>query len=259
MKIHETIPKKNRTKYKLKTLYEGNFHQKKNNDERGENTIIKKSSAPKLHDNSRVDGSNGDVSNTKHIRRWHSSSQINQSNNHWKTNNLCREQPRDSSDIRTIYDYYQYNLRRDEVLYKFSSTVDRYGFVELEDNKSKVISAQRRKLERRDEKKDAKRSVKWANWVSQSKYVIHSGKFGSSSFVFPWGSKFIDRVSKGIPDAWINPVWYFLVSKRGGETDDKLINTYKVRMLISLLKKNDFNLFNLSLLFLVIIKIIINA
>ncbi|CAG8570316.1 4306_t:CDS:2 [Funneliformis mosseae] len=135
---------------------------------------------------------------------------------------------RDSSDIKTIYDYYQNNLLKDEVLDQFSSTVDRYGFVDLEGDKSKPQDTKYLK-------KDANRSVKWASWLSRNKYVIHSGNFGSSLFEFPWNSKFINRISKGIPNSWRNPVWYFLVTKGCSETefDDDLIITYKSLLKLS--------------------------
>ncbi|CAI2173248.1 4966_t:CDS:2 [Funneliformis geosporum] len=157
-------------------------------------------------------GSNIDVNNEQLT-----SSQIYQNNNHHRINHIIR---RDSSDIKMIYDYYQKYLLKDKVYDQFSSTVDRYGFVELEDNKPR---------DTKYVKKDAKRSVKWACWLSRNKYVIHSEKFGSSLFEFPWNSKFINRISKGIPDPWRNPVWYFLVTKGCSitESDDDLILTYK--------------------------------
>ncbi|CAB5396194.1 unnamed protein product [Rhizophagus irregularis] len=111
--------------------------------------------------------------------------------------------PRDSSsDIRMIYDYYHFNqsnLRKDE---KFSSNVDKY---------------------------DAKRSLKWAHWVSNNKLVVRSGNFGISSYKFPWDSKFFKRISKGIPDSWRSPVWYYLATNGSTDTefDEDLVKTYK--------------------------------
>ncbi|GBC24152.1 uncharacterized protein OCT59_008863 [Rhizophagus irregularis] len=130
-----------------------------------------------------------------------------------------------SSDIRMIYDYYHFNqsnLRKDE---KFSSNVDKYGFVTSEGKKIKVIPTQ----EKKRDKKDAKRSLKWAHWVSNNKLVVRSGNFGISSYKFPWDSKFFKRISKGIPDSWRSPVWYYLATNGSTDTefDEDLVKTYK--------------------------------
>lgn len=182
---------------------------------RTKSKIGRQKSTPRLRNN---DDNN---ENNKSLRRHsiHSVSRLSMQSN-----------PRDSSsDIRMIYDYYHFNqsnLRKDE---KFSSNVDKYGFVTSEGKKIKVIPTQ----EKKRDKKDAKRSLKWAHWVSNNKLVVRSGNFGISSYKFPWDSKFFKRISKGIPDSWRSPVWYYLATNGSTDTefDEDLVKTYKVRMI----------------------------
>jgi hypothetical protein len=176
--------------------------------------IVRQTSTPKLRNNN---------DNNKPMRRYHSIHSVSRLSIQSMNSN-----PRDSSsDIRMIYDYYQSNrpnLVKDE---KFSSNVDKYGFVTSEGKKFKVVPTQ----EKKHDKKDAKRSLKWAHWVSNSKLVVRSGNFGISSYKFPWDSKFFKRISKGVPDSWRSPVWYYLATNGSTDTeyDEDLVKTYKVR------------------------------
>ncbi|GBB90243.1 hypothetical protein RclHR1_17120002 [Rhizophagus clarus] len=176
--------------------------------------ISRQRSTPKLRSN---DDNNNE--NIKSLRRCHSIHSVSRLS-------VQSTSPRDSSsDIRMIYDYYESNrssLRKDE---KFSSNVDKYGFVTSDGKKIKVIQNEEKKHDR----KDAKRSLKWAHWVSNSKLVVRSGNFGISSYKFPWDSKFFKRISKGIPDSWRSPVWYYLATNGSTDTecDEDLVKTYK--------------------------------
>ncbi|CAG8684013.1 15828_t:CDS:2, partial [Racocetra persica] len=101
--------------------------------------------------------------NNSHLRRWHSS---NSGLHHSKSTTFGSSNSGNDDDIRTIYERWKLVLPKDDLIFdQYSSSVDRI------------------------EKKEAKRSLKWALWVSSNKFVKKSGKFGCSSYVFPWDKK----------------------------------------------------------------------
>ncbi|CAG8650074.1 4369_t:CDS:2, partial [Dentiscutata heterogama] len=101
---------------------------------------------------------------TGHLRRWHSS----HSGLHYTKSTTFGKSDSENDDIRTIYERWKLRLPKDDLIFdQFSSCVDRL------------------------EKKEAERSLKWASWVSSNKFVKKSGKFGCSSYVFPWDKKML--------------------------------------------------------------------
>lgn len=164
---------------------------------------------------------------TGQLRRWHSSN----SGLHHSKSTVFGKSNLEDDDIRTIYERWKLVLPKDDLVFdQYSSCVDRFGFITSSDGKSPAppLSPYELRLLRL-EKKETQRSLKWASWVSSNKFVKKSGKFGSSSYVFPWDKKFHNRIYKGIPDAWRHPVWYFLVTNGGAESefDDNLQRTYE--------------------------------
>ncbi|CAG8554283.1 34460_t:CDS:2 [Gigaspora margarita] len=99
---------------------------------------------------------------TGQLRRWHSSN----SGLHHSKSTVFGKSNLEDDDIRTIYERWKLVLPKDDLVFdQYSSCVDRL------------------------EKKETQRSLKWASWVSSNKFVKKSGKFGSSSYVFPWDKK----------------------------------------------------------------------
>ncbi|CAG8731260.1 12989_t:CDS:2, partial [Cetraspora pellucida] len=88
-----------------------------------------------------------------HLRRWHSS---NSGLHHSKSTTFGNSE---NDEIRAIYEH----------------------------GKSPAPPLSPHEL--RLEKKESLRSLKWALWVSSNKFVKRSGKFGCSSYVFPWDKK----------------------------------------------------------------------
>ncbi|CAG8466590.1 2089_t:CDS:10 [Diversispora eburnea] len=143
------------------------------------------------------------------------------------TNKASNGREQDNS-IRMLYEYYQITCPKDDTaMDQFCGAVDRYGFVISEDEDDLIPELSLEEI--RHEKKDTERSQKWAEWVESKKFIKKSGKFGISSFVFPRDTKFQNRVSKGVPDPWRQPVWYFLLTNGVSETDldDATIRNYK--------------------------------
>ncbi|RHZ46810.1 hypothetical protein Glove_606g60 [Diversispora epigaea] len=132
------------------------------------------------------------------------------------------------NSIRMLYEYYQITCPKDDTaMDQFCGSVDRYGFVLSEDDNDSIPELSQEEI--RYEKKDIRRSQKWAEWVNAKKFVKKSGKFGISSFVFPWNTKFQNRIYKGVPDPWRQPVWHFLLTNGSSETDldEPSIRNYK--------------------------------
>ncbi|CAG8676688.1 25361_t:CDS:2, partial [Dentiscutata erythropus] len=118
-----------------------------------------------------------------HLRRWHSS---HSGLHHNKSTTFGKDSEND--DIRTIYERWKLVRPKDDLIFdQFSSCVDRYGFITSSDGKSPAPPLSSHEL--RLEKKEVERSLKWASWVSSNKFVKKSGKFGCSSYVFPWDKK----------------------------------------------------------------------
>ncbi|CAG8658289.1 23804_t:CDS:2, partial [Gigaspora rosea] len=141
----------------------------------------------------------GDVSNLSHLNGGGDVSNLSHLNG--GTLNLCESSGILSSsgnsagvdigtndDIRTIYERWKLVLPKDDLVFdQYSSCVDRFGFITSSDGKSPAPPLSSYEL--RLEKKETQRSLKWASWVSSNKFVKKSGKFGSSSYVFPWDKK----------------------------------------------------------------------
>ncbi|CAG8520594.1 18919_t:CDS:10 [Acaulospora morrowiae] len=138
------------------------------------------------------------------------------------------EDPSVKSNVRAIYEYYHITSPKGDVISdQFCGVADRYGFIIIEEEeKCELLGLTPHEI--RFEKKEAQRSEKWVKWVSASKFVKKSGNFGITSYVFPWDTKFQNRIYKGIPDSWRQPVWHFLLTNGGAESefDDNLIRTY---------------------------------
>ncbi|CAG8542709.1 14847_t:CDS:10 [Cetraspora pellucida] len=133
-----------------------------------------------LSSSSNTAGQNG------HLRRWHSSN----SGLHHSKSTTFGNSNSENDEIRAIYERWKLVLPKDDSIFdQYSSCVDRYGFITSSDGKSPAPPLSHHEL--RIEKKESIRSLKWALWVSSNKFVKKSGKFGCSSYVFPWDKKML--------------------------------------------------------------------
>ncbi|CAG8521058.1 7723_t:CDS:2 [Paraglomus brasilianum] len=132
-------------------------------------------------------------------------------------------------DIRGTYNHYKYTEPKDLAMYQYAGRVDRFGFIISGEDEAAMLE-----IDKRYELRECKRSLKWARWLATTKYIQHSGKYGSTSYVFPSNKKFSARIQKGIPDSWRNLVWYYLVANGAdAEFDETLAKTYHTLLLLN--------------------------
>ncbi|CAH1756540.1 3813_t:CDS:2 [Entrophospora sp. SA101] len=106
-----------------------------------------------------------------------------------------------SEDDKLIYGhYYTSQFKDDALLDQYAESVDRYGFEVNKGKKKESKSFDNKRTEKK--KKEIERSQKWASWLTKSKSISRSGKYGETSYQFIWDKKFVERVYKGIPDPW---------------------------------------------------------
>jgi len=142
-------------------------------------------------------------------------------------------------DVKLIYGHYYPSQFKDDVLLdRYAESVDRYGFEVNKGKKEESKSFDNKRTEKK--KKEIERSQKWANWLTKSKSISRSGKYGETTYQFIWDKKFVGRVYKGIPNPWRSKVWRFMLTtgQNEAEYDRSLIHTYKALLSLSSAHEN---------------------